>query len=61
MTKPSALEMDDVTLDGGVIRDPDGTFSVVARFGHVPDEKQAEQLSGWLQRLINEHLSEIAD
>lgn len=49
-----------VTLDGGVCQQEDGSWSVMCVFAGIATPDDAQRLSEWLQHLVTNHLFEVS-
>jgi hypothetical protein len=49
-----------ITLDGGVERRPDGTWTVGCVFAGIASREEADMLSAWLERVVSVRLHEVS-
>jgi hypothetical protein len=50
-----------VTLNGGVYPNEDGTWRVCCWISGMKSQQEAQQVSEWLKELLNERIVDIAD
>jgi hypothetical protein len=50
-----------VTLNGGVYPNEDGTWRVCCWISGMRSQQEAQQVSEWLKELLNERIVDIAD
>jgi hypothetical protein len=50
-----------ISLDGGWYPNEDGTWRVCCWFSGVPSRREAQHVSQWLSKLIENHIVEVGE